>query len=77
MMGELGRKGGYEMESQKINAMATSMIAFSTSLGVLAAILYYFYQIRNITFLQAVVISEIYIVLNLTFMYILKRWWLE
>jgi hypothetical protein len=61
------------MELQKINTIFTGIIAFSTSLGVLFALVYYFYQVKNISFLQAFVISEIYILINLSFLYMLKR----
>ena len=65
------------MESPRINAIATSMIAFSTFLAGLFAMLYYIYQIKEIGFAYAIFYSEVYILLNLTFLYTLKRWWLE
>jgi len=62
------------MEIQKINTIFTGMIAFSTSLGVLFVLVYYFYQVKNISFLQAFVINEIYILINLSFLYMVERW---
>lgn len=55
------------------NNLAAGMIAFSTFLGVLFAMLYYVYQIRNVVFIEAVLYSEIYILVNVSFLYILKR----
>lgn len=59
----------------KDNAMeiATSMIAFSTFLGVLFAGLYYFYQIKEVNFAQAFLFSVIYININLLFLIYLKK----
>ena len=61
------------MSINKIVAISTTMLAFTTFLGVLFALLYYFYQFKNIKFLEATLISEIYILFNLTFLYIIKR----
>jgi len=54
--------------------IATSMIAFSTSIGLLFAGLYYLYQIQNLIFMQAILFTVIYININLLFLYVLKRW---
>jgi len=54
--------------------IATSMIAFSTSIGLLFTGLYYLYQIQNLIFMQAILFTVIYININLLFLYVLKRW---
>lgn len=54
--------------------IATSMIAFSTFVGVYFAGLYYLYQIQNLIFIQALLFTVIYININLLFLYMLKRW---
>ena len=61
------------MEVYNGNLIATSMIAFSTSLGVLIALISFIYQIKQISFIEAVLYSEIYISINLLFLYIIKR----
>ena len=55
------------MESQKINAMATSMIAFSTFLATWIALVYYSIVSFNLKGLELSLISEIYILLTILF----------
>jgi hypothetical protein len=62
------------MDTNKITAIATSMIAFPTFLGVLIATIYYFYQIKELNILEALAVVNIYILLNLLFLYVLKKW---
>lgn len=60
------------MNSEKVMATSTAMVAFSTFLGVLFALLYYLYLILNVNIYEAVLYATIYIDLNLTFLYILR-----
>lgn len=57
------------MDSQKINAIATSVIAFFTFLATLAG----FIQIANIKIWNILIISEIYIVMTLLFISWIKE----
>ena len=57
------------MKYDKITAIATCFIAFSTFLGVLAAIVYYLYQIKNTNMLEVFIWATIYIDTNLLFLY--------
>ncbi len=61
------------MESSKLSAIGTSVIAFSTFLGVLFALIYYLYLIINVTFLGASLGGIVYIDINLLFLYVLKK----
>ncbi len=61
------------MKYEKINAIATCSIAFSTFLGVLAAIIYYLYQIKETNLVEVILWGIVYIDVNLLFLYILKR----
>lgn len=61
------------MDYSKVNAIATSFLAFSSFLGVLIAMVYYSFQIKNLSVLQVVVGAIIYIDANLLFLYILKK----
>ncbi len=61
------------MSYEKLMAIATSFIAFSTSLGVLIALIYYSYQIKKISILEGIIISIFYIDVNLLFLYLLKK----
>ncbi len=61
------------MDYNKLTAIATSMIAFSTFLGVLFAMIYYLYLIINVTFLEALFGGIVYIDVNLLFLYVIKR----
>ena len=61
------------MSFQKGTLIATSMIAFSTSLGVLIALISFIYQIRKISLIEIILYSEIYISINLLFLYIINR----
>jgi len=62
------------MNQSKVNAIATSMIAFLTFLGVLSAFIYYFYSMNLLTTLLEVgFLAIIYIDINLLFLYILKE----
>jgi len=58
----------------KIMEIATSMIAFSTFLGVLTAIISYINQVRGINLLEIILYTVIYISVNLLFLYVLVRW---
>lgn len=62
-----------KMGFQKGTLIATSMIAFSTSLGVLIALLNFLYQIRNLNLLELFLYAIIYIDAHLLFLYIIKR----
>lgn len=62
------------MEIQKVNILVGGMIAFSAFLAGWFALVYYSYQIQDINPLQTIVISEVYIVANLGFLYMLQRW---
>ena len=62
------------MKHDKIIEIETGMIAFATFLGGLFAMLYYIYQIKNISFIGAMIATEIYISAVLLFLYILTRW---
>lgn len=61
------------MKYDRVNAIATCVIAFSTFLGVLAAIIYYLYQIKETILIEAIIWGIVYIDINLLFLYILKR----
>jgi len=60
------------MEFSKANLFATSMIAFSTSLGVLIALISFLYQIKKMSLIELVLYSEMYISAHLLFLYTLK-----
>jgi len=53
--------------------IATSMIAFSTFLGVLFAGLYYIYQIKKVDFFEALIYVVTYININILFLLFLKK----
>ena len=57
---------------KKLTAISTSFLAFSSFLGVLFAMVYYLFQIKNFTISQAVLGVIIYIDINLLFLYTLK-----
>lgn len=61
------------MDYNKISALSTSFIAFSSFLGVLFAMIYYIFQIKNLGIFQAFISTIIYIDMNLLFWYILKK----
>ena len=61
------------MDYPQVNAIATSMIAFTTFLGVLAAMIYYLYQIIEVNLFKVILLGIVYIDLNLLFLYYLKR----
>ncbi len=61
------------MRESKVMETATSMISFSTFLGVLFAGLYYFYQIKKFDFFEALVYMVTYININLLFLLFLMR----
>ncbi len=61
------------MNYPQINALATCMVAFTTFLGVLAAMIYYLYQIKEVNLLEVIFLGIVYIDLNLLFLYYLKR----
>lgn len=58
---------------KNLNEISTAMIAFSTFLGVLFALIYYLYLILEVTFIEIIMYTIIYIDLNLLFLYMLKR----
>ena len=61
------------MDYNKINMIATSMIAFSTFLGVLFAMVYYLYLIIKVNFFEVIIGGIIYIDINsYIFIYIKK-----
>ena len=61
------------MEPNKLIGISTAMLAFSTFLGIMIASLYYIYQIKHMGSFEIFIYTIIYIDLNLTFLYILKR----
>ncbi len=61
------------VEYNKVNAVATSLIWFSTFLGVLIALVLYLQQIFDIGLFFLFIIGIIYIDIHLTFLYYLKR----
>ncbi len=61
------------MNYEKVNAIATCVIAFSSFLGVLAAMIYYLYQIKDTGIVEVILWGIVYIDANLLFLYILKR----
>lgn len=62
------------MNSQTGNLIATAMIAFSTSLGVLIALISFINQIRKISFIETALYFEIYLSVHLLFLYVLKKY---
>ncbi len=61
------------MNLYKISVIATSMIAFSTFLGGLIAMIYYFFLVRESNLLNVLIGGIIYIDINLIFLYILRK----
>jgi len=61
------------MNYNKVIAIANCFIAFFTFLGVLFALMYYYFQIRGLTIMEVIVIAIIYIDVNLLFLYYLKK----
>lgn len=62
------------MDYYKLSAVATIMIAFSTFLGVLAAFVYYAYIMVGIeNWIGIVTLVNLYIFVNLLFLYIIWR----
>jgi len=61
------------MNFQKATLIATSMVAFSTSLGVLIALVSFIYNLGKFNFIELILYSEMYISLHLLFLYMLKR----
>ena len=62
------------MEYNKITAFANSVLAFSTSLAVMLALLQYVLPTKEGNFLIILFWSEVYILLHLLFLYMLKKW---
>jgi hypothetical protein len=60
------------MDYSKINSIGTIMIAFSTFIGGLIALIYYFFIITEFGILGVLIIGIIYIDINLLFLYTLK-----
>ncbi len=60
--------------NNKIMEMSTAMVVFSTFLGVLFAMIYYIYQIKRLSFIEALLYVVIYININLLFLLYIKRW---
>ncbi|MBU3907260.1 MAG: hypothetical protein KKA64_03340 [Nanoarchaeota archaeon] len=62
------------MDYNKLTVIATSMIAFTGFLIGIATVIYYTYQIKRIISPIYVITGvNIYILINLIFLYILKR----
>jgi lipid-A-disaccharide synthase-like uncharacterized protein len=61
------------MDYNKISAIATSFLAFSSFLGVLIALVYYSFQIKKLNVFQVLIGAIIYIDVNLLFLYTLKK----
>jgi len=62
------------MDYLKLTAIATSMIAFTGFLIGIFTIVYYSYQIKEtINLLSVITGVYIYIVMNLLFLYVIKR----
>ena len=55
-----------------VTEIATCMVAFSTFLGVLIAMISYISQVKKINFLETMLYSVIYININLLFLYRIK-----
>ena len=61
------------MDSNDLLAVSTSFLAFSSFLGVMIALVYYAFQIKNLSTLGVIIGAIIYIDSNLLFLYYLKR----
>jgi len=62
------------MDYNKLTAISTSIIAFSTFLGVLAAFIYYAYIIAGIAKWKGIItLVNIYIFVNSLFLYIIIK----
>jgi len=61
------------MNANNVTALSTGVIAFSTSLGVLMALLQYVLPTKDANFIIISFWSEIYILVILSFLYLLKR----
>ena len=61
------------MNYQNLNAVSTAVIALATVFGVMFAMIYYLRLIVEINIIEAVLSILIYIVVILSFLYILKR----
>lgn len=61
------------MKANKITAISTTMLAFSTFLGVLLALMSYLSNFLGATSYQIFLYGIIYIDSNILFLYILKR----
>lgn len=57
----------------RLLTVSNAMMAFSTFLGVLFAMVYYIYQIIGQGFFVALISVIIYIDINLLFLYILRK----
>ncbi len=61
------------MDYNKLMAISTSSLAFSTFMGVLIAMIYYAFQIKDFGVIEAFLGTIIYIDINLLFFYMLKK----
>ena len=61
------------MNNQEITAIATTMIAFSTFIGVGSALLYYLFLTQKLNTPKTILYATIYILINITFLYALLR----
>ena len=61
------------MNRDKVLIISTAMLALSTFLGVLGALIYYAHQILKINKLEIATMTNIYIFINLIFLYYLIR----
>jgi len=60
------------MDKDQVLIVTSSMLSFSTFLGVLIALIYYAHQMLQINPLGALTIINIYILVNVLFLYTLK-----
>jgi len=61
------------MDYGKLTGVSTAVIAFATVLGVLFAMIYYFYQILNKDILLIMTLGNAYISVILFFLYYLRK----
>jgi len=61
------------MDRDQIFIISTAMLALSTFLGVLGALIYYAHQILEVNKLEIITMANIYIFVNIVFLYYLIR----
>jgi len=59
------------MKNQELTAIATTMIAFSTFLGVGSALLYYLFLTQKLNIPKTILYATIYILINTIFLYLI------